>query len=80
MASSSSMHAQDPSFLDSFNTWRRSLAQLTGLGLTPEEKAQHDQTVDTDKAAKQCKACESYRDELIQTSEILAGPCVSSSF
>lgn len=66
VAGPSSMTAQTD--LSAFNAWRRSLAQLTGLGLNDEEKRQRQEEMLKSNADRDCRRCEKWRDEAIATS------------
>ena len=70
---STSGHATTDEILPAFNAWRRSLAQLTGMGLTEEERASTAQALSQEKLKRECKRCESWRDTVIAESELWSG-------
>ncbi|CAG8597377.1 8878_t:CDS:2 [Ambispora leptoticha] len=51
-----------------FERWRRSLKYITGIGLTPVEKAEHEAYIAEDMQRKQCGLCEKRRDKLLKWS------------
>ena len=54
-----------------FESWRLSLARLTGLGLTDEQRAVSDTETERDRLAKQWDRCERIKADIIQSSPIV---------
>lgn len=70
-ASSSSSAVAEDLDLSAFNVWRRSMAMLTGLGLSEEEAKIKEQQKEASKAAAECKRCEAWRDTVVAQSPIV---------
>ena len=59
-----------PSTLPSgFESWRTSLAQFTGLGLTDEQRAERELAKENGTLAKDWDRCEKWKKDLIERSE-----------
>ncbi|ORX67193.1 hypothetical protein DL89DRAFT_248882 [Linderina pennispora] len=61
----------DPEERKTFDTWSKTLANFTGLGLTDAEKKERDMKKAYDKDLKDCQQCEKWRNELLKTSPIV---------
>ncbi|KAI9143887.1 peptidase M76 family-domain-containing protein [Paraphysoderma sedebokerense] len=57
--------------LEGFEKWRKSLAFLTGLGLSEQERAQYEAEKDKKKAYEVWQQCERWKNELMQHSPIV---------
>ncbi|GHJ84419.1 hypothetical protein NliqN6_0821 [Naganishia liquefaciens] len=58
----------DPHEASAFESWRSSLSQLTGLGLTPEETAARDARLKAEKEAGDWTHCEKWKNSLMNRS------------
>lgn len=57
-----------PADLSAFESWRSSLAQMTGLGLTADEQAARAERLDRDRLDADWKKCEKWKANLMRTS------------
>ncbi|KAJ2505246.1 Mitochondrial inner membrane protease atp23 [Coemansia sp. RSA 2052] len=54
-----------------FNSWRRAISAYTGIGLTNSQKEKQAQTAEFKKDLEDCKRCEKWRNDLLQTSPLV---------
>ncbi|KAL1406323.1 Mitochondrial inner membrane protease atp23 [Vanrija albida] len=54
-----------------FDKWRKSLAEFTGLGLSPEERADRDARMEQGKLAKDWDRCEKMKQDLMVSSPMI---------
>lgn len=54
-----------------FESWRTSLAQFTGLGLSEEQQAERARRGENDKLAKDWDRCEKWKKDLLERSTSL---------
>ena len=70
MSEASESNEVGPSTLPSgFESWRTSLAQFTGLGLTDEQRAEREVQKENGTLAKDWDRCEKWKRSLIESSE-----------
>lgn len=63
--SSSASGSQTPA---GFNKWRSSLAQFTGLGLTPDEKLERERRLEDQGLERDWNQCEKWKKQLMESS------------
>ncbi|KAJ2813510.1 Mitochondrial inner membrane protease atp23 [Coemansia furcata] len=54
-----------------FNTWRRAISEYMGVGLTPAQQETRAVTAAFNKDVADCKRCETWRNDLLQTSPLV---------
>lgn len=66
-----------PSTLPSgFESWRTSLAQFTGLGLTDDQRAEREVAKENGTLAKDWDRCEKWKKDLLERSQSLPIPLI----
>jgi inner membrane protease ATP23 len=65
---SGSSKTRSRSDLSAFEEWRTSLAHFTGLGLSPEEKAQREERIEQKRLESDWNRCEGWKTDLMKNS------------